>query len=167
MNQSKLIAYNLDFILLQVQQSTIHSKDELIKWRDNLAVYQKSWHHISETESIESLARDVYKEIQAFIFMCDSNDDAKEALLAYKEDALDKKKWMVKYDPLYQTLFSSFYDYFEDYVLDQSSSKVVMRIKDFKFFQLNRQPKVIRTYKCLQSEMIHSINFLELYWDNI
>lgn len=64
MNQSKLITYNLDFILLQIQQSSIHNKEELIKWRDNLAVYKRLWHYISEPDSIESLARDVYKEIQ-------------------------------------------------------------------------------------------------------
>ncbi len=167
MNQSKLITYNLDFILLQIQQSSIHSKEELIKWRDNLAVYKRLWHYISEPDSIESLARDVYKEIQAFIFMCESNDDAYKAIVAYTDNTVEKNKWMIKYDPLYQSLFSSFFDYFDVYVLDQTSSKVTIPIKDNKFFQLNRQPKIIRTYNCLQSEMIHSINFLELYWDNI
>lgn len=168
MNHSKFIAFNLDFIIRQILHTPVHSKIELERWYKQLVNYKGSWFYIVEQETIESLARDVNREIEAFIFMCESNEKARSALLTYKElDEIDRKRWFIEYDALFNEIFSHLINYLDDYTIDESKDRMIIQIKNYKPYYEGQEPELLRTYNCVLSEMNYSIKFFEFCFENL
>lgn len=168
MNHSKLIAYNLDFIIRQILHTPVHSKIELERWHKQLVNYKGSWFYIVEQETIESLARDVYREIEAFIFMCESNEKARSALLTYEElEEIDRKRWFIEYDALFNEIFSHLINYLDDYSIDELNDRMIIQVKNYEPIYKDQEPELLRTYNCVFSEMNYSIKFFEFYIENL
>lgn len=168
MNHSKFIAYNLDFIIRQILHTPVHSKIELGRWYKQLVHYKASWFNIVEQETIESLARDVFREIEAFIFICESNEKARSALLIYEElEELDINRWIIEYDALFNEMFSHLLNYIDDYSTDELNNRMMIQVRNYKPLDEGKEPELLRTYNCVLSEMNYSIKFFELYIENL